>query len=462
LIIRLQQALSTTAVRLSALFLGLFASAAIALVLYVTAMSTRIIEADARAAIDAKLELLLERYESVGLPGLVRAVEREARVPGAQLFLITDAAGRSLTGNVAAVGPGVLDQNGWIDETFDYIRDDSGEIYTALARVVRLNGGLTLLIGRDVRESERFRDVVRQALGFALGIMTLGGLVIWLMVGRRALTRIDAVSSQSSKIIAGDLTKRLPISGSGDEFDRLSSSLNAMLDTISKLDSGVRDVSNNIAHDLKTPLTRIAARIEAALRKNTKTAELKTTLAANLQDTNALIQTFNAILTISKLEAGAIIEGRELASLGGLLSDVVELYQPSGEEQRIEITADVTKDVDAFINRPLMFQALSNLIENSLKHGGSKMTRVSLRFVALNDQTATIEVSDNGIGIAEHERDKAMQRFVRLDPSRTNDGTGLGLSLASAIASAHGGRLLLGDNKPGLKAMIEVPLNSYR
>jgi signal transduction histidine kinase len=462
LIIRLQQALSTTAVRLSALFLGLFASAAIALVLYVTAMSTRIIEADARAAIDAKLELLLERYESVGLPGLVRAVEREARVPGAQLFLITDAAGRSLTGNVAAVGPGVLDQNGWIDETFDYIRDDSGEIYTALARVVRLNGGLTLLIGRDVRESERFRDVVRQALGFALGIMTLGGLVIWLMVGRRALTRIDAVSSQSSKIIAGDLTKRLPISGSGDEFDRLSSSLNAMLDTISKLDSGVRDVSNNIAHDLKTPLTRIAARIEAALRKNTKAAELKTTLAANLQDTNALIQTFNAILTISKLEAGAIIEGRELASLGGLLSDVVELYQPSGEEQRIEITADVTKDVDAFINRPLMFQALSNLIENSLKHGGSKMTRVSLRFVALNDQTATIEVSDNGIGIAEHERDKAMQRFVRLDPSRTNDGTGLGLSLASAIASAHGGRLLLGDNKPGLKAMIEVPLNSYR
>ena len=269
---RLRMAASSTAARLSLLFLLLFFVASIGLVFYVTALSTQMIESQAKTAIEQQLENLEQAYERAGIAGLVRFVERGSRQPGANLYLMADQSGRIISGNVSAIEPGILDRAGWVAKSFSYSRygDDDTEQFRAIAQVLKLSNGLTLLIGRDLSEPEQFRGVVRHALTVALGFMTFGALLIWLLVGRRALKRIDNVSIESRRIIAGDLTRRLPIGGSGDEFDRLAQSLNGLLNRIEALDKGVRNVSNNVAHDLKTPLTRLNARTENALN-NAKT-----------------------------------------------------------------------------------------------------------------------------------------------------------------------------------------------
>jgi signal transduction histidine kinase len=258
---------SSTAMRLSALFLALFLVTAIALIYYVTSFSVRVLQSQTRVTIEEQLSNMNTAYERAGIPGLIRFVENASRQPGAALYLIADQSGRILSGNVQSVEAGVLDEAGWVVLPFSYERFNQNEdrAYRAIGRVIRLPNGLILMVGRDVGEPERFRVIVRQALALALGIMTLGALAIWFLVGRGALKRIDAVAAESRRIIGGDLTRRLPVNGSNDEFDRLALSLNGLIERISKLDLGVRDVATNVAHDLRTPLTRIRSRAEHAL-----------------------------------------------------------------------------------------------------------------------------------------------------------------------------------------------------
>ena len=452
-------ALGSTAMRLSLLFLLLFFATSAGLVGYVTSLSTKIIETQAKTAIDQQLDSLEQAYERSGIPGLIRFVDSESRQPGAHLYLIADQSGRVLTGNVSDVEPGILDRSGWVAKPFNYNRfdDTSARQYKAIAQVLRLPNGLTLLVGRDLGDSEQFAAIVKNALILALGFMMFGALVIWLFVGRRALKRIDGVSNESRRIIDGDLTRRLPIGGSGDEFDRLALSLNGLLDRIGALDNGVRDISNNVAHDLKTPLTRMQARIESALGGKKDANHLKVVLQSNLEEVQSLIRTFNAILTISKLEAGSILTNRQTMLINPILSDVVELMEPAVEKQGALLTLFMTEPVALAINRELIVQAVLNLIENALHHAGSTNTNIEVKVDSSLANTVAISVNDNGVGILEHLRKAATERFVRLDASRSSKGTGLGLSLVKAIAEAHGGKLELADNNPGLKAVIYLP-----
>ena len=264
---RLRAMLSTTAVRLSALYLGLFALCAVALVFYVTAISEGMQRDRTQSAIADELRIVAGAYRRGGVAGLVRIIERRSRQPGANLYAIAMPTGDLIAGNIAALQPGVLDREGWTTLPFRYQRngDTADEQHRALAQVVFLPNGMRLMVGRDIGEREQVRGLVRQALVIALAIMFAGALAIWFFVGRRALKRIDHMSEASKKILAGDLAQRLPVNGSGDEFDRLSLSLNAMLGRIERLNEGLRQVSDNIAHDLKTPLTRLRNRAEAAL-----------------------------------------------------------------------------------------------------------------------------------------------------------------------------------------------------
>jgi signal transduction histidine kinase len=456
---RLRMALSSTAVRLSLLFLLLFFAASIGLVLYVTSLSAQIIETQAKTAIEQQLDGLQSAYEQAGIPGLIRFVDREARQPGAHLYLIADRSGRILSGNVSEIEPGILDRSGWVAEPFWYGRFGSGvsENYRAIAQVLKLPNGLTLLVGRDLSEPDRFRDVVKRALTLALGFMTLGALLIWLLVGRRALKRIDGVSSESRRIIGGDLSRRLPVGRSGDEFDRLASSLNGLLDRIETLDSGVRDVSNNVAHDLKTPLTRLLARTENALNTAKNPKDLKAALQSNMQETEGLIRTFNAILTISKLEAGAVLDNCLRLPVRPILVDVVELMEPTAEATGVKLELVEGSEITLSVNRELIAQAVLNLIENALRHAGEGNQSIFVELKSDPQDGVAISVSDNGIGIDPEFLEAATERFVRLDVSRTSTGTGLGLSLVKAIAEAHGGKFELSDNRPGLKATIVLP-----
>jgi signal transduction histidine kinase len=456
---RLRMAFSSTAVRFSLLFLLLFFATSIGLILYVTSLSVQIIETQAKTAIDQQLDGLQRAYEGAGIPGLIRFVDRESRQPGAHLYLIADQAGRILSGNVSDIEPGVLDRSGWVAKPFSYSRfsDNNGDDYKAIAQVLKLPNGLTLLVGRDLSEPERFRGVVRQALTLALGFMTFGALLIWLLIGRRALKRIDGVSSESRRIIAGDLSRRLPVGASGDEFDRLAQSLNSLLGRIETLDKGVRDVSNNLAHDLKTPLTRLQARTENALTGAKTPKDLKAALKSNLLESEALIRTFNAILTISKLEAGAVLDNRKHLPIRPILLDVVELMEPSAEAAGLKLELVTGSEFTLLVNRELIVQAVLNLIENAMRHAGEGNKHILVELKKDLKKGIAVSVSDNGHGIKPEMLEAATERFVRLNASRTGQGTGLGLSLVKAIAEAHGGSLVLSDNNPGLNATIILP-----
>jgi len=300
---------------------------------------------------------------------------------------------------------------------------------------------------------------VRNSLVFAFVMMGLGAFLIWFFVGRSALKRIDNVSDASRRIMGGDLSGRLPVTGTGDEFDRLSDNLNQMLARIAALDEGLKQVSDNIAHDLKTPLTRLRNRAEAALAGPHDTAEYRDALEATIAESDQLIRTFNAILMISRLEAGNASEMAEQVDLAEIVRDVVELYEPLAEERGVEVTANIAAGVPAVTaNRELIGQALSNVVDNAIKYAvGRQGTPRVVVALAEQGEEIVLSVTDNGPGISEADRTRATERFVRLEKSRNLPGSGLGLSIAKAVLGFHKGRLELDDAAPGLIVRLVFP-----
>jgi signal transduction histidine kinase len=302
------------------------------------------------------------------------------------------------------------------------------------------------------------RAVVRRSLTVAFGMMGVGAILIWFFVGRQALKRIDNVSKASRRIMGGDLGGRLPISGAGDEFDRLSENLNVMLGRIARLNDGLKQVSDNIAHDLKTPLTRLRNRAESALAGKAEAGDYRAALEATIAESDQLIRTFNAILMISRLEAGYSAEQTAPVDLSAIVADVVDLYEPAADEVGVSLEADAAESVTIDANRELVGQALSNVVDNAIKYsagsGEAPRVVVSLRKSA---DGVLLEVADNGPGIPEEDRERATERFVRLEKSRSQPGSGLGLSLAKAVMEFHGGGLELADRNPGLLVAMRFP-----
>jgi signal transduction histidine kinase len=479
--------MKTTAARLSALFLLLFALCAVLLVFYMTSLSARMLTAQTQETINDEVLGLARAYQRGGLPVLVRVVEQRSRQPGANLYLIADTNGQILTGNVQSLAPGVLETEGWTGIPFSYQRFGEGELerqrnlsadpgssaseqggtqvqgetgHNAIALVLRLPNQMIMLVGRDLGEPERFRAVIRRALMLALGMMGLGGLLIWFFVGRAALKRIDGVSEASRRIMGGDLSGRLPVTGAGDEFDRLSENLNAMLARIAALNEGLKQVSDNIAHDLKTPLTRLRNRAEATLSGDPHSADYRKALEGTIAESDQLIKTFNAILMISRLEAGYSSESTNRVDLAEAVRDVVELYEPVAEEAGVVLEADASEAMVVNGNRELIGQALSNIVDNAIKYSTDATASPAVR-VKL-ERTGTeirLSVIDNGQGIPEAaDRARATERFVRLEKSRSQPGSGLGLSLAKAVMTFHNGRLELLPGDPGLCVVMTFPL----
>jgi signal transduction histidine kinase len=463
----------TTAARLSALYLLLFAVCAVLLVFYMTGLSARMLADQTMQTINEEVADLAVAYQRGSVPLLVRMIDRRSRQPGANLYLIADPNGRILTGNVQALEPGVLESEGWTAQPFAYQRygetlsrsgaepaaDVEALPHRAIALVLRLPNQLIMLVGRDLGEPERFRDVVRRALMVAIGLMGLSALLIWFFVGRRALRRIDNVSQASQRIMSGDLSGRLPVNGGGDEFDRLSENFNTMLSRIADLNEGLKQVSDNIAHDLKTPLTRLRNRAEAALAGARESGEYREALEATIAESDQLIRTFNAILMISRLEAGYSSESTAGINLADAVRDVVELYEPVAEEAGVSLKAERDGIFSVSGNRELIGQALSNIVDNAIKYSAGTVTKpeVAVR-LARNGEEIRLTVDDNGPGIPEEaDRQRATERFVRLEQSRSQPGSGLGLSLAKAIMKFHGGRLELDTRSPGLSVTMVFP-----
>ncbi len=452
----------TTAFKLSAIYIAVFTIFAVAFVVYISYATDQVLTEQLRATIAADLAGLADQARTGGLAGLVDAIEARSRQPGASLYLITDASKHPLAGNVTDVPQSLLDQASSNPIIVSYKRfPGERENHFALVQLVNLPGGYHMLVGRDLGEREQFRHIVEQALAWALALMIGLAALSWVFVSRRVLKRIDSLSASSRKIMTGDLSGRLEVTGSGDEFDRLADSLNAMLERIEHLLYGLKDVSDNIAHDLKTPLTRLRNRVEGALAGPADADKYRSVLEATIEESDELIQTFNALLMIARIEAGSPDGAMTELDSREIVQDVADLYEPVAEEAGVELKVETPEAVAFKGSRELLGQALANLIDNAIKYGetcGPERTPEISMSTARDRDNVVFTVADNGPGIPEGDRERVLQRFVRLEASRSQPGSGLGLSLVAAVARLHHGTLELGDGKPGLVVTIRLPL----
>ncbi len=458
-----------TAIRLSALYILLFALCAVFLVLYMTSTTERFLRQQTQESVSREVADMQQLFDSGGINAFLTALERRARQPGANLYVIAGPTGEILAGNVASIQPGVFDEEGWTGTSFEYEQftdTDKSPKHNALAQVFVLPNGLRVLIGQDLGRPEVFRILVRQALMVALAVMGAGAVLIWFAIGRSALRRIDTMSVASQGIMAGDLARRLPVSGSGDEFDRMSVSLNAMLDRIEMLNEGLRQVSDNIAHDLKTPLTRIRNKAADALTAFQGTEDGAVALAGIINESEQLIRTFNALLMISRVEAGSSAAELQTVNLSAIAVDCLELCEPVAEDAGFRFQTDIAADCTVNGNRELLGQALFNLVDNAVKYAVEAQDRTITVILRKTGDSIVLSVADHGPGIPAERREDAVKRLVRLDESRSKPGTGLGLALVKAVMDLHKGRLLLSDTSPdaqenaGLTVTMVFPVKS--
>ena len=459
----------TTAFRLTLAYLFLFALFAASLLGYFAWNTRRLITEQITSTVNAETGEISDIFGRRGLRGLVFTIENRALRPGANLYLVTTPTGQAIAGNVGSLGPGVMATTGWTETAYRRLDDQDNADHRALVRVTQLSGGFRLLIGRDLEERKRLFSIIANGAKWSLLIVVVLGLGGGVFVARRVLRRIDAMTGTTQRIMAGDLSGRLPVGRSGDELDRLAENLNAMLERIEALMMGLKEVSDNIAHDLKTPLTRLRNRAEEALARSGSEAEYRHALERTIEESDSLIRTFNALLMIARAESGQARGNMDDFDAAEVAKGIQELYEPLAEEDGMSLRVK-TVSTRLHGNRELISQALANLVENAIKYGKAVPSAQPLSAGAVSAEGAEIliearregdqvllSVTDRGPGIPEADRKHAVERFVRLEASRTQPGSGLGLSLASAVATLHGGELRLADAHPGLTATLAIP-----
>jgi signal transduction histidine kinase len=454
----LRRLLHTHAFRLAALYFVVFAVSVLAVLLFVYWTSADFVERQTEATLDAEITGLAEQYAQRGLSGLVQIVAARSageRGDAATVYLVTDPNGRPLAGNIAAWPASVPPHSGRL--SFTVAAKVNGQTLTrpARGRVFVIPGGYRLLVGHDVSDGAKFRDKIKETLLWAglvaLGLGSLGGAAM----SRKLLSRVEQVNRTSERVMAGNLSDRVPLDGAGDEFDQLAANLNRMLDQIERLMLSMREVTDNVAHDLKTPLSRLRARLELALLGPPEAGAEGEAIRAAIEEADRLLATFNALLSIAEAESGARRAEAGPLDLAALAAAAAELYEPVAEEKGFSLSLATESGVTIRGDHHLLSQALANLFDNALKYAGGGAIEIRVR---RDDGRAILEVCDHGPGIPEADRDSVFNRFVRLEPSRSTPGNGLGLSLVRAVAQLHDGSVLLDDNNPGLRVQLDFPL----
>jgi signal transduction histidine kinase len=452
---------NTTAFKLTLVYLTVFALFAAFLLGYFAWNTRRLITEQITQTVDAEITGLSEQYNQGGIQRLVVIIDARARRPGSSLYLVTTFTGDGLAGNVGLLGEGVIEHVGWTETVYRRLDEPEGSEHHALVRVFQLPSGFRLLVGRDLEERERLYDVILAAGQWSIALVIILGLTGGFFVARRVLHRIDAMTETSRTIMEGDLSGRLPTVGTNDELDRLAANLNVMLERIETLMRGFKEVSDNIAHDLKTPLTRLRNRAEEALRSGGSESHFRAALEATIDESDELIRTFNALLMIARAESGQASTPMTEFDAAETARGVVELYDPLADEKGLTLKVEADTPLPVRGNRELVTQALANLVDNAIKYAKSNGAATDGAEVLVEagreGERIRLSVSDHGLGIPEDDRGRVVERFVRLERSRSEPGSGLGLSLASAVAHLHCGELRLEDNAPGLKATLLLP-----
>ena len=462
--IRLSQ---TTAFRLAmryAAFCCLLSAACLAALYWVT---TAKLDAQIDAGLRAEMSALTRLYDLKGIAGLREAVAARSTLPslaasdtgdtGPRQYLLTDPQAELLTGTLAAwphqlpLAPDMwatlvvalpVDQPGL---------DQDGPRVRVRIHAVILPGGYRLLVGQALNETDELRGTLLSITFGAVLLTLLAGFAGGAFMGRSVVRRLEQVTLAADSIMAGDLTRRIPEEGGRDEFDALAQKLNAMLERIEQSMNRTREVTENVAHDLRSPLGRLRTRLETIARQSNPTE--REVLQKAIEETDRLVATLNGILSIAEIEARTR-DAWQALDLTTLCRDVAELYGAVAEEKHLMFSTRLADGVQLSGNRQLLAQAVSNLLDNAIKYtppGG----RVSLSLVQ-DAGHAEISVTDSGPGIPEEMRGRVLERFVRLDASRSQPGNGLGLSLVAAVAEHHGATLVLDDNRSGLKVTLRL------
>lgn len=451
--------LKTHAVRLAALYFAVFAASVLSVLLFVYWVSANFVERQTQATLDAEVMGLAEQYAQRGLSGLIQIVAaRSAGDRGDGMFyLVTDPRGHPLAGNIANWPAGKI-TSGSVVFTVDVPVKGRMETHPAQGLLFALPRSYRLLVARDISDAAAFRDRIKTTLLWS-GLVVLGiGLIGGSIMGRNMLRRVERVNRTAERVMAGNLSDRVPVMGTGDEFDQLAANLNGMLDQIERLMTAMREVTDNVAHDLKTPLARLRARLELTLLSHADAAAQDEAIRAAIDEADRLLATFNALLSITEAESGAVRSRAEPLDLGELARAAAELYEPVAEEQGFMLRLDSAAGVMIRGDRHLLSQAVANLLDNALKYGigGDRRGEIELS-VATHDGRAALEVSDRGPGIPPEDHEIVFDRFVRLERSRSTPGNGLGLSLVRAAARIHDGTVSLRDHAPGLTVRLEFP-----
>lgn len=447
--------LNSSTFRLAVGYFAIFSVSALALLSFVYIAAVDFMERQTEETIEAELTGLREQYRDLGILGLRRIIAQRAaeETQLANVYLLTNRRGVRIAGNLLAWPTDDETSSNPVRFSLDTPEGKGTRRY--LGRAFALDEGL-LLVARDIEDKLRTQALLVNAIALGSGLMLVFGVVGGFVMSRWMITRIESINRATAQIMAGDLGRRIAVDGSGDEFDELAANLNAMLERIERLLAGMREVTDNIAHDLRTPLTRLRSRLEVALMKDIDPSRTRQLLEETAADAEGLIATFNALMNIARAEAGEQRASWELVDLGELAQDIFDLYEPLAEERDMRLALASTAGIKVAGNRQMLAQALANLVDNAIKYA-PKGGRVTLSVAQTREQArriARLTVTDDGPGIPQELRVKALERFVRLEPERHTPGNGLGLSLVSAVAKLHDARLELEDNDPGLRVSL--------
>jgi signal transduction histidine kinase len=453
--VRTLSVLRSQAFRIVFVYVLMFALSVSALIGFTYWNTERALDAQTDQIINAEIESLSGQYQRLGLRGLAEVVMTRAAHGGPGLYLLLNRSKEPIAGNLDGM-PEAAVRHGSVIE-FDYQRRIEGQaqLRRARGRVFHLLGGFDLLVAQDVHDRYEMEKFFSTTLPWTVALMLALGLVGGALMSRNMLRRLDQINRTAGDIFAGDFSRRVPVSRVHDEFDTLAESLNRMLGRIERLMKGVREVTDSVAHDLRTPLNRLRNRLEETLRHLDPAGREASEIEAAMRETDQIIQTFNALLLIAEADSGVTRGSMSPIDLAPIADDVAELYAPLAEEKGVVLEIRPAGSTVIEGNRSLISQALANLVDNAIKYTPSGGHIVV--WPEMTPEGVDLIVADTGPGIPAEERARVVERFVRLEASRNSPGTGLGLSLVAAVARLHGARLILEDNGPGLKAIVRFP-----
>ena len=463
---RLPRIFRTTPFRLTLLFLALFASAASAFLAYIYVATAGEATRRTDQEITREMRSLVSVYDRAGINAVNQSLIERAASERPFLYLLMTRDSRRISGSIEESPVDNFEgQATWT--TFSVTDEDSqGRLVKHPARGLqeRLSGGEILFVGADVGADEAYVVKITRALWGAGALVIVLGLAGGVLISRNVSRSMSGLVDVVDAVRNGDLGARARVRGARDEFDELALGLNEMLDRLERSMAGHRHAGDAIAHDLRSPLTRLRARLEAAyLDVEAGKGDPTQAIAQALDDTDGVLKTFGAVLAIARLQAAGTAPDPVLFDPSELAADISELYEPLCEDKGIDFAAELARDLTVRGNREFMAQALANILDNAVKYtpaGGAIMLRVRRR----SSGEVEFSVTDTGPGVPDEDRERVVERFVRLENSRNEPGAGLGLSLVGAVAEAHGGRLELdegpgkvGEMGPGLRVALILP-----